>query len=210
MAVLERMPSQAQIRKLAGILDFYYFRGVACVRTWPCKPRQTPGMVRTNNNLRQGMLLWNTVLEQDYQAYTYAVESSELINRDMFLGNVLRMSTPRSLVTVNSVHLIGLYIYVNIDLIQGDKPLLSVNWLDDTESTRYITWLKSSKRTRGYPFGKKDIPKFHTGYWKTISWLNGHGFFIFRNRERVLFFHFVDPYEETNYCSGVYHYDYRI
>ncbi|GAH44721.1 unnamed protein product, partial [marine sediment metagenome] len=162
------------------------------------------------DNLRRGTALWQSTLQIDLAPYTFAVNGSEIINRDMFMMNVLKMGAVRSLITLNSVVLIGDYIYVNFDLLQGQKPTLSVNWLDHEGYSEYVTWQKGFKLSRGYPFGKKDIPKFKTGYYKTISWLNGHGFFIFKNRFKVLFFHFVDPTGVLNFCSGVYHYDFRV
>lgn len=209
MAVLPKMPSQAQIRSLAGILDFYYYKGIACVRTWPCKPQNTPAMKRTHANMKAGNILWKGIKQMDSEALSYATKASELTNRDMFLANVLIMSSPRSVIQIESIHLIGNYIYVNFDRIQGDKPLMSANWLDHAGASAYIRWTKGFKQTRGYPFGKRDTPHFKTGYMKTISWLNGHGFVVFRNRYRVLFFHFVDPYKIINFCSGVYHRSYQ-
>lgn len=209
MAVLESFPSAVIIQNLHGILDFYYCRGIPCVRTWPCKPRNTPAMRKTHTNLKRGLALWSDVKGDDYTAYSFAVSQSEWTNRDLFLSNVLIMKTPRSVIALDSIHLIGNYIYVNIDLIAGDKPLLSVNWCDSMESKEYVNWTKSYKEISGYRFGTKNQPHFKTGYMKTISWLNSHGFFIFRNRFRVLFFHFVDPHGLTNFSSGVYHYDFR-
>ena len=209
MAILSAMPSQAQIKNLHGILDFYYYKGIPVVRTWPCKPRNTPAMVRTHRSLRRGLALWRDVIGVDYDAYSFAVRQSEFTNRDMFLSNIMQSKSPRSWITINSVVLIGNYIYVNFDLLQGDKPLLSVNWLDKTEPSVYINWTKEFKKESGYLWPSKVNPYFNTGYMKSISWLNGHGFFIFRNRYRVLFFHFTDPHNLTKFSSGVYHYDFR-
>lgn len=209
MALLDAMPNQAIIKNMHGILDFYRYKDLVVVRTWPCKPQLTPAMVRTHRSLRRGLKLWKEVPLMDYEAYTYAVRQSEFTNRDMFLSNILRLKTPRSLITLNSVVLIGNYIYVNFDLLQGDKPLLSVNWLDSMEPSVYINWTKAYKKESGYYWPSKVNPHFNTGYMKTISWLNSHGFFIFRNRYRCLFFHFTDPYNLTKFSSGVYHYDFR-
>jgi len=210
MAILPNLPSSAQIASLAGILDFYYYKGIPCVRSWPNKPTKTKAIKRTWANMRNGNLLWKGVKQVDVEALTYASKASELTNRDMFLANVLIMNTPRSVVAMESIHLIGNYIFVNFDLIQGDKPLMSVNWLDHDGASAYVRWSMSSARTRGYPFGKRDTPHFKTGYMKTISWLNGHGFVVFKNRFRVLFFHFVDPHKIIKFCSGVYHNDFRV
>lgn len=35
MAVLERLPEQSIIDGLRGALDFYVYRGIPCVRSWP-------------------------------------------------------------------------------------------------------------------------------------------------------------------------------
>ena len=39
MAKLTKMPSQAIISLFAGTLDFYVWKGIPCVRTWPRKPQ---------------------------------------------------------------------------------------------------------------------------------------------------------------------------
>jgi len=50
MAKLARLPNKDIIDKLAGVLDFYYWRGIPCVRKWPAKKRGaiTPQEKRTH------------------------------------------------------------------------------------------------------------------------------------------------------------------
>lgn len=39
MATLDKMPSQDVIGILAGIIDFYEWKGIPCARRWPRKPK---------------------------------------------------------------------------------------------------------------------------------------------------------------------------
>jgi hypothetical protein len=46
MATLDTLPSADVVLSLKGTLDFYIWRGIPCVRTWPRKPRhpRAPGV----------------------------------------------------------------------------------------------------------------------------------------------------------------------
>jgi len=49
MAVLEQMPSLEIIHGFRGVLDFYNWRGIVCVRSWPKKPKwpRSPAVMET-------------------------------------------------------------------------------------------------------------------------------------------------------------------
>ena len=51
--------SLAQIQKFRGVVDFYYWKGIACARSWPCKPMHpgTPAQRATWNAFRD-MMAW--------------------------------------------------------------------------------------------------------------------------------------------------------
>lgn len=42
MAVITKMPHQAIIDGFKGVLDYYYFLGIPCVRKWPHWPKRDP------------------------------------------------------------------------------------------------------------------------------------------------------------------------
>lgn len=52
MAKLLKMPSREIISAFAGVLDFYVWKGIPCVRSWPRKPKmpRSPA-VQTSANL---------------------------------------------------------------------------------------------------------------------------------------------------------------
>ena len=42
MAVIARMPSVAIVNGFKGVLDYYVYRGIPCVRKWPRYKPRTP------------------------------------------------------------------------------------------------------------------------------------------------------------------------
>lgn len=49
MATLKKMPPQAIIDGFKGTIDFYYWRGIPCVRKWPVWHPRTPTPVEATN-----------------------------------------------------------------------------------------------------------------------------------------------------------------
>jgi len=204
MAILERLPSNAVIKKLAGVVDFYLWKGIPCARSWPCKPTNTPAIQKTHSNMRNGLAFYDHLSQNDLDAWKLASKNSDWTPRDMFLSHCLLNSCNRSLIEYQNFWYSEPYIHVEIERIQDPKPYCVASWFDTPDVSNLIQWKTSYKKVRGYSYPTKNKPLFTYGYWKTISWLNSHGFMIFRNRGTYLFLMFVDPTGKTFYSSGVY------
>ncbi|KKL62564.1 hypothetical protein LCGC14_2183940 [marine sediment metagenome] len=100
MAKVTVMPSMAIIRGFKGALDFYYWMGIACCRSWP----KSPGKIRSVPVAAQwpafseSARLWSQLSLEVQQPYNRLAEGTGLSGRDMFtrsyLSGLYRYPTP--------------------------------------------------------------------------------------------------------------------
>ncbi len=100
MAKVTEMPSMAIIRGFKGKLDFYYWKGIACCRSWP----KSPGQIRSVPVTQQWPAfttaagLWLQLSQEVQDSYTRIAEGTALSGRDMFtrsyLTGLYRYPTP--------------------------------------------------------------------------------------------------------------------
>lgn len=71
MAVLDKLPSAAIIRGYKGTLDFYLWKGIACVRSWPHWQPRTPYATESRNQADFAYInrLWSTLPENVQALY---------------------------------------------------------------------------------------------------------------------------------------------
>lgn len=86
MAKITKMPSLKIIRGFKGTLDFYYHRGILCVRKWPDSPgkNRSPNVQAQWPVWTQAAKLWPQLSLAVRQAYTEMAVSTNLTDRDMF------------------------------------------------------------------------------------------------------------------------------
>lgn len=105
--------SLAQIQKFRGVVDFYYWKGIACARAWPSKPRHpgTLAQVATWNAFRD-MMAWkktnpNSWVEQWRKMFLPVGRSHEDVMRKFGLrlayGN--NLTRPPDVIALSAEHL---------------------------------------------------------------------------------------------------------
>ena len=100
MALLTSMPSQAIIAGYKGKLDFYYWRGLPCCRSWP----KSPGKNRAPAVRSQWPIFtvaareWANLSPEVQAAYNKMAERSGLCGRDLqirsYLSGLYRWDVP--------------------------------------------------------------------------------------------------------------------
>lgn len=86
MAIITSMPQEAIISGFKGVLDYYYYMGLACVRRWPRSPGhlRTPAVMSTWSAFAEASRLWNTLSIPIRDAYETMASDTGLSGRDMF------------------------------------------------------------------------------------------------------------------------------
>lgn len=91
MAKVSVMPSLEIIGSMRGVLDYYYWKGVACVRTWP----KTPMSSRTQASLDSAQLFgeiaqgWALVGGVVKAQYIEMAAGTPRTGRDVYMSGVL-------------------------------------------------------------------------------------------------------------------------
>jgi len=92
MAVITRMPHQGIISGFKGILDFYYWMGIPCVRTWPRKVgtnRALP-VTKTWSAFSYCAKEWKNLSPEVQQSYVDFAGPGGLSGRDCFMRAYLK------------------------------------------------------------------------------------------------------------------------
>lgn len=87
MAKLATLPGVDIINGFKGVLDYYVFLGIPCVRKWPSyKPRTpTPYEALQQAVFADAVAEWNNITEFVRQGYISMASGSTLSGRDMFI-----------------------------------------------------------------------------------------------------------------------------
>lgn len=91
MARITVMPSEEVIGALKGVLDFYFWKGIPCVRKWP----HTPMSSRTQASLDSAQLFgqiargWALVGGVVKDQYTELAAGTPRTGRDVYMAGVL-------------------------------------------------------------------------------------------------------------------------
>jgi hypothetical protein len=87
MAKLARLPEADIINGFKGVLDYYVFLGIPCVRKWPrYKPRTpTPQEAQNQSIFATAVDEWNNLSDYVRQGYITMASGSTLSGRDMFI-----------------------------------------------------------------------------------------------------------------------------
>ncbi len=82
------MPQQSIIDSLKGKLDFYYWKGIVCVRSWPHWPDRepTPAEAANQQTFKYLNQLYHTLPEDIKQAYITQAAGTSLTGKDLFVS----------------------------------------------------------------------------------------------------------------------------
>lgn len=91
MPVLDALPSLDVINTLKGTLDFYYWKGLAVVRSWPHIPMssRTPASLASAQLFGQIVQGWALTGGQVKNWYTQAAADQPRTGRDLYVSGVL-------------------------------------------------------------------------------------------------------------------------
>lgn len=85
MAKIKRMPSEAIISGFKGVLDYYVWMGICCVRRWPRSPghRRAPAVEAQWSAFRYATNLWNTLTPEVQRLWVTMAAGTRLSGRDL-------------------------------------------------------------------------------------------------------------------------------
>lgn len=95
MAKITQLPSQAIISGFKGTLDFYLWKGIACVRKWPRSPgkKRAPAVEAQWNDFKTATKLWNELIQEERDNFNHLASGTGLSGRDVaeraFLKGIL-------------------------------------------------------------------------------------------------------------------------
>lgn len=91
MAKLSSMPPQNIVDSLAGVVDFYYWRGIPCARAWPRWPPRDPTPAEKANQdlFAYAVALYNTLPANIIERYRIQAASTKYTCRDLFMRSFL-------------------------------------------------------------------------------------------------------------------------
>lgn len=91
MAKLDALPSLEIIDTLKGTLDYYYWKGVPCVRKWPVIPMasRTPASLASAQLFGEIVQAWALVGAEPKDAYQDAAADQNRTARDLMVSGVL-------------------------------------------------------------------------------------------------------------------------
>jgi len=87
VAKITKLPGAAVISGFKGTLDFYVWKGIACVRSWPRSPghRRTPAVEAQWPAFATATRLWNDLSPEIREAYKRMAAGLHLTGRDIFV-----------------------------------------------------------------------------------------------------------------------------
>lgn len=100
MAKLLHYPAMAIVNGFKGTLDFYFWKGIACVRSWPRSPgkRRAPAVEAQWAAFSYITKLWKSIDPDLQKAYVAMATETNLRPIDVFvrgyLSGTLRFYTP--------------------------------------------------------------------------------------------------------------------
>lgn len=92
MAKIKKLPGDKVISGFRGILDFYLYMGIVCVRKWPKKPSmpRSPASTATATIFGYAAHIWGQLSPEIMQAYQETAAESSLTARDTFVKSFIK------------------------------------------------------------------------------------------------------------------------
>jgi hypothetical protein len=87
VAKIKKLPGLSVISGFKGTLDFYVWKGIACVRSWPRSPghERAPAVMAQWQAFTNAAKLWMTLSPEVKDAYRQMSAGLRLSNRDVFI-----------------------------------------------------------------------------------------------------------------------------
>lgn len=91
MAKIGKLPGLRIISGFKGTLDFYIWKGIACVRRWPRSPghRRAPAVEAQWSAFSEASKLWNDLSPEVQDAYKRMSAGTHISGRDVFVKSYL-------------------------------------------------------------------------------------------------------------------------
>jgi hypothetical protein len=91
MAKVTRLPSQAVIDSFKGVLDFYVYLGVPCVRSWPRRvgTDRSPAVKAQYPNFTSASRSWSQMSQHIHDAYNSLASDSGISGRDLSIASMI-------------------------------------------------------------------------------------------------------------------------
>jgi hypothetical protein len=85
MAKIKKLPGLAIINGFKGTLDFYVWKGIACVRSWPRSPghERAPAVEAQWPAFSEATKLWQLLSPEVQDAYKAMAAGTHLTGRDL-------------------------------------------------------------------------------------------------------------------------------
>lgn len=94
MTKLTAMPAQNIIDGFKGVIDFYVYMGLPCVRSWPRSPghHRSPGVEAQWEAFAWAASHWTSLAPQVQAAYRAMASGTRLSGRDIFTKSYINGS----------------------------------------------------------------------------------------------------------------------
>ena len=100
MAIIKEMVGKKVIDGFRGVVDFYYYMGVSCARSWPKSPGKSRSWAVTQQwaVFKEAARLWPLLSTSVQQTYVEMARPTNLTGKDMFfrgyISGTLRYYAP--------------------------------------------------------------------------------------------------------------------
>jgi len=86
VAKIGKLPGAAVISGFKGTIDYYVWKGIACVRSWPRSPghERAPAVEAQWSAFTEASKLWNELSPEVREAYKRMAAGTHLSGRDVF------------------------------------------------------------------------------------------------------------------------------
>ncbi len=91
MAKIGALPGLAVIKGFRGVLDYYVWMGIACVRSWPRSPgrKRAPAVEAQWSAFSEASKKWTTLSPEVQEAYKRMSAGTSWSGRDIFTKTYL-------------------------------------------------------------------------------------------------------------------------
>ena len=86
MAIIKAMVGRKVIDGFRGVIDFYFYMGIPCARSWPRKPKgaRVPAVMAQWPVFQNAARLWHEISPEVRKTYEEMAVTTNLTPRDIF------------------------------------------------------------------------------------------------------------------------------
>lgn len=87
MAKIKEMLAEKVIDGFKGVIDFYYYMGIPCIRRWPKSPGKirSPAVMKGWSAFTYAVREWKNLSPEVMRTYEILASDTGLTGRDMFM-----------------------------------------------------------------------------------------------------------------------------